>query len=174
MKHFYFLFGIILFSCQSTNLPRKSSEFILVRHAETIGKGATKVLNERGLDRAIDLSKLIESQNVTTIYSTDYPRTKQTAAASAKLKSLEVVIYDPRNLEEFATMLKTKHKNEIVLVVGHSNTTPALANALIERKEYEQFDETIYDQIIRVTVGEEANSHELQKYGQKSPRTKDE
>ena len=73
------------------------------------------------------------------VYSTDYNRTLETATPVSQLKSLDIKSYDPRNLVEFATKLKTKNH---VLVVGHSNTTPELlalmggANVTIDESEY--------------------------------------
>ena len=57
----------------------------------------------------------------------------------AAQKSVDLQSYDPRNLVEFATQIKTLNH---VLVVGHSNTTPELLRLMggqdinIEESDY--------------------------------------
>ena len=74
------------------------------------------------------------------IYSTNYHRTIETALPTAKANDLEIIYYDPRNMDIDTFMEKTKGKT--VLIVGHSNTTPTLANKIIEEDKYSQIDET--------------------------------
>ncbi len=57
-----------------------------------------------------------------------------------------ISIYDPKNLNQFAELL-TSGKLKRIVVVGHSNTTPALANLLIKQDKYKILDESEYDKI---------------------------
>ena len=77
-----------------------------------------------------------------------------TASPTAKSKELEIQLYDPRGLydEEFreATAGKT------VLVVGHSNTTPAFVNAILGEDRYEDMDDMDNSSLYVVTkIGEQ-------------------
>ena len=102
-------------------------EIYLVRHAEK-QKGDDPALTEAGKARAETLAELLSDKGLTEIYSTDYKRTRETAAPIAERTRLEVQLYDASDLEAFAEVLKSKQG--VLLVVGHSNTTPPLAAAL--------------------------------------------
>ena len=116
----------------------------LVRHAEKAKDGTRDpALTDAGNARAKKLSTLLRAKNITRIFSTDYQRTQQTAAPIAKVLDLQIESYDPRDLKGFAAKLKAQHGN--ILVVGHSNTTPALANALGDSRS--AIDETVYDRL---------------------------
>ena len=93
-----------------------------VRHFEK-QLGDNPSLTETGKARAEALAAFFSDKSLTHVYSTAYNRTLETATAVAQLKSLQVQTYDPRNLSRFAIKLK---KQDHVLVVGHSNTTPEL------------------------------------------------
>jgi phosphohistidine phosphatase SixA len=54
--------------------------------------------------------------------------------------------YDPKNQVAFAEQLKAM-KGKIVLVVGHSNTTPALVNLLIGTAKYANLADNEYNKI---------------------------
>ena len=103
-------------------------ELILVRHFEKVADIDNPGLTEQGHIRAKKLAEILDKSDITKIYSTDYNRTKQTAIPVSKRKELEVNHYDPRNLKRFASILLTSQEN--ALIVGHSNTTPALIKLL--------------------------------------------
>ena len=92
---------------------------------------------------------LLSAVDISMIYSTDYERTIKTAEPTAKMKSLDIEIYEPSELESFAKKLLNDRKN--VLIVGHSNTTPILAGLLCGRK-YGAMHESIYNRIYQVVI----------------------
>jgi 2,3-bisphosphoglycerate-dependent phosphoglycerate mutase len=101
----------------------------LVRHAERDtdhpdDPGLTPV----GRDRAEALARLLADAGITRIHSTDTRRTRDTAAPLARLLSLPVELYDASDLSSLARALLEEPGRH--LVVGHSNTTPTLAEAL--------------------------------------------
>ena len=67
-------------------------------------------------------------------------------------KELKIEYYNPNNLEQFSKLLKNLKKD--VLVVGHSNTTCALAGLLIG-EEIGEFDLNIYNRVYQVVVSNE-------------------
>ena len=79
-----------------------------------------------------------------------------TAQPTATQNDLQVQLYDPTNLynEEFqqATSGKT------VLIVGHSNTTPAFVNAIVGSNRYDEIDDSKYGYlyVVKVDQGEAA------------------
>lgn len=132
----------------STASAQDGTLVFLVRHAERADDGAMTGsedphLSEAGLRRAHDLATLLRDAGITHIHSTDYRRTRETAAPLVRELGLPVAIYDTGNLEAFAQLLTSTPGRH--LVVGHSNTTPALATALggnphggIESMEYDR------------------------------------
>ncbi len=105
----------------------------LVRHAERADDGMMTGeedphLSEAGFTRAQQLADLLRDVSLTHIHSSNYIRTRETAAPTASQAGLEVATYDARALEDFAMELKATPGRH--LVVGHSNSTPQLVAAL--------------------------------------------
>jgi probable phosphoglycerate mutase len=108
--------------------PAPESIFFLVRHAEKVDQSDASPLTEEGQARARALADLLRDAGVTQIYSSDFVRTRETAAPLARAQGLEVELYDTHRLAELAeTLLASPGR---YLVVGHSNTTPELAGLL--------------------------------------------
>lgn len=108
---------------------------ILVRHAEksTVG-GTDPDLSDAGQARAKALVAAIADAHVTAIVTTTYKRTSQTAdpIAAAHNITIEKVGLDGGTAMHVAAVAAAvrKHPGEVVLVVGHSNTIPAIVTAL--------------------------------------------
>lgn len=117
----------------------------LVRHAEKTKDRPDPDLTEEGQARAIWLADQFEAGDLDHIHSSDYVRTRDTAAPTADKLGLDIEIYDPRDLDAMAEMLLAGQGAH--LVVGHSNTTPPLVEKLggdpgtpiIEATEYNRF-----------------------------------
>ena len=124
----------------------------LVRHAEKEVLADIPInpsLTRCGLERAENLAIFLEEVDLDAVYSTNYIRTKSTAQPTAKMQELEVKIYDPKKLKNFAKSLI--RRKEDALVVGHSNTTGVLAGLLVG-EEIGSFDEKIYNRIYQVVI----------------------
>ena len=118
------------------------STFYLIRHAEkdrTDPTDSNPELNQAGLGRAIKWEEVLQHVPLTAIYSTNYERTWMTAEPAAVNNDITIQEYDPSDLD-IPTFLKDNTGGH-VLVVGHSNTTPVLANALLGEDKYEQMDD---------------------------------
>ncbi len=149
MKHLLLLSLFILSGCQHqkevASEEGKASHvttFYLIRHAEKnqINMEGDPELNEKGLQRAENWAKVFKDVDFDAVYSTNYKRTIKTATPTAKTQNLEVKMYDPSNLYDQDFQKATNGKT--VLVVGHSNTTPQLANAILNQSKYKDLDET--------------------------------
>lgn len=141
-----------LWSCETrttdtqviTAADKTAATFYLVRHAEKELEGDDPALSEAGYARAEALSETLRGVKLSGIYSTDTRRTRDTAAPMAAFSGLSVQIYDGRDLVGFARLLSDVSGH--FLIVGHSNTTPDLANALggeggdpiVEADEYDR------------------------------------
>ncbi|WP_420386859.1 SixA phosphatase family protein [Roseivirga sp.] len=152
MKKFLVLLMIIGLSTGSALAQDNLTTFILVRHAE---KGnddpRDPSLSTEGEARAQKLAQVLADQNITAIYSTPFKRTQSTAAPLAKAKGLSVETYDFRS-QTFLQEMLDKHQGGTILISGHSNTTPMVANALIGSATFEQLDESEYGMIFIITV----------------------
>lgn len=124
----------------------------LVRHAEkalSTDNPKDPPLTPCGQQRAESLASFLGEVSLDAIYSSEYTRTKSTAQPTATTKQLEVKIYNPRELNDFAKLLIDR--KEDAFVVGHSNTTGTLAGLLVGQ-EIGTFDEAIYNRIYQVTI----------------------
>ena len=94
----------------------------------------------------------LSQAGIRAIYSTDYKRTRQTAQPLADRLGLTVQTYDAkRDLADFLKEVESNHIGEKVLIVGHSNTVPNMANILSGTESYQQFDDADYNHLIIVT-----------------------
>lgn len=135
-----------LSACASGPIPTTDPAIFLVRHAEK-QKGSDPALTDAGAARADRIAAQLEKAGIEKIYSTDYTRTRDTAAPLAEKLGLEIILYDPRDLPGFADHLNSE--NLTVLVVGHSNTTPSLVTLL--GGEATPIPESEYDRLYCLT-----------------------
>ena len=150
---FLFLCG----SCQPTQ--EKPPSFILIRHAEKmIASGNDPQLSSKGWQRANALVTIFEAVGIDAIYASPYLRAIDTAKPLAAAKQLEILNYAPDQLDKFAQKLLATYKGETVVIVGHSNTTPRLVNAL-SGTDYPDLDESEYDWIYFVEMSPEGTSN---------------
>jgi len=147
-----------IFSCngftsdgQSSDKDIATTTFVLVRHAEK-STGEDPELTAAGVARAAKLSKKLAGANVAAVYSTNTKRTMATATPTAKAKQLTVQTYDAGNPRGFAAELKKKHKGQTILIVGHSTSTPDLANALSGGGSFRAISEDDYGNIYTVKI----------------------
>ncbi len=110
---------------------------IVVRHAERADGGSTSMqaqtdplLSTEGEARARRLAAMLADAGITAIYATEYRRTQDTAKPLAQKLGIDVRVNKGQDTAGLVTTLKDKHKDDIVLVVGHSNTVPAVIKAL--------------------------------------------
>ena len=147
--------------------PDTTTTFILVRHAETTGVGNNPVLSADGEIRANELTRIMTEVDLDAIYSTNFNRTMQTTQATASAKGLTVSEYDPFNPVMLIDNVLEEFPEGIVLVVGHSNTTAALLNAMTGSNNFADIPEDQFDNLYIVHVSERGKSKVIHlKYGE--------
>lgn len=152
MKRLFTILLITGLSLSSALAQNDLTTFILVRHAEKANDDPRNPsLSEIGLARANKLMEVLQSNDITAIYSTPYKRTQSTVAPIAKAKGLTVEDYNFQSPTFIQEMLD-KHKGGIILVSGHSNTTPMVANKLLGEEKFALLDENEYSKIFIITV----------------------
>lgn len=103
---------------------------ILVRHAEKLDSSDDPLLSPAGEERAKRLAAMLKDAGVAAVVTTEYKRTQLTAAPLVKALHLVPEILSAKKPEETVAVLKKKHAQDVVLVVGHSNTLPPLIQKL--------------------------------------------
>ncbi|WP_282135723.1 SixA phosphatase family protein [Seonamhaeicola maritimus] len=148
MRFLLLIFVVILTSCGKTkeaNISHNSdaSTYYFIRHAEKDRSNPDDKnphLTDKGLQRAENWSKILDSIKFDLIYSTDYNRTKETAKPTALKNNIEITIYQPHPINAGAFLKNTNGKT--VLIVGHSNTTPSFVNAILKKQKYNIIEDT--------------------------------
>jgi broad specificity phosphatase PhoE len=85
-------------------------------------------LSAAGHERAARLAAMLRSADIRNIFSTEYVRTRQTAAPIAEALRLEIVAISGRDPD--ALLAKVRQVRGNVLIVGHANTVPDLLKGL--------------------------------------------
>ena len=130
---------------------------IFVRHAEKATMPTDDPgLSEAGKMRAVELARQLSEADVVAgidaIYSTSYRRTEETVQPVATALGLPITSYDASNTETIMDEIVRQHKGKIVLVVGHSNTVPALIGNMGASKNVPEIDEGEYDNLYLVSI----------------------
>jgi broad specificity phosphatase PhoE len=108
---------------------------ILVRHAEKASETETDPpLSERGRARAAALAHALRDARLTAVIVSERRRTQETAAPATP----EGIVADTISIRDgvagharaVAARIRGRHAGGTVLVVGHSNTIPAVMTAL--------------------------------------------
>lgn len=132
-----------------------SAHVFLVRHAEKLTDSSDPALSERGEQRALALARLLGQADIKHVHSTDFVRTRATAQPLAAKLAVEVNIYDHRDLAALADQVRKSGGRHVI--VGHSNTTPAVVNLLGGTPGADINEESEYDRLYLVTIDAQGN-----------------
>jgi broad specificity phosphatase PhoE len=152
-------------SSRAAEPPAPAGVVYLVRHAEK-ENGDDPALTAAGRARAEALAARLEGRGIERVLATDTRRARETAAPVAKRLGLSVDLYDPGKLPELAAEVRRAGRS--VLVVGHSNTTPALVLAL-GGEPGPPIAEDEYDRLYRVELA--GGATELERIDRKAEVT---
>lgn len=137
------LIMVWLAACTTTIKP-----VYLLRHAEK-GPGSDPDLTPAGQARAQELLRMLENVAVNTIYSTDTNRTRQTVQPLATGKSLTIQIYSGPSI---ANTILSGSKEQIAVIVGHSDTVPELIIAFGATPPYTHIPANEFDNLFLLIV----------------------
>jgi broad specificity phosphatase PhoE len=127
---------------------------VLVRHAEKETNVADPPLTEAGRERAETLANMLAEVGITTIFTSEYKRTRETAAPLAKRLGLTVTVVPAKDLDALLSKVRALPAGGRALIVGHSDTVPALAHRLTGAKVAELTDAD-YDRLYVATIGKD-------------------
>jgi len=111
---------------------------VIVRHAEAVpGSGTDPVLSAAGSARAGALAGALKDAGVKAVITTQYQRTALTGRPLADALNVplvkETIAGGPAGLDAYARKavetVHAKYAGGTVVIVGHSNTVPALVEA---------------------------------------------
>lgn len=111
--------------------PASAQEAIyIVRHAERADQSADSGLSTKGVGRAYRLRDMLHDAGITRIFTTEFKRTIETAQPLASEHHLTPQPIAASDIDGLVSKVTGVGPRDRVLVVGHSNTVPALLNAL--------------------------------------------
>ena len=151
-----FILAIAFLSCSSIydtqpeENPPVQTVIYLIRHAEKADNSANPNLSPAGLQRAQAWASILQDVPFEAVYSTNFNRTTQTAQPLADANAKSVTVYNHANFSLQELIAQYPGKN--IFVVGHSNTIPALVNALLGSTVYPDMAETEFGNLYKVTV----------------------
>lgn len=135
--------GILLASLAWPPVAEAQKLVIVVRHAERADGGAgtasmtgapaDPLLSAAGEARAARLAGLLAESGITAIFATEFKRTQDTAKPIAAKLGLTTQTVKAADTAGLLAALKASHGNDIVLIVGHSNTMPEIIKGLTGR-----------------------------------------
>ena len=165
-KHLLLLF-IVLISCNS-NIKKEetaaTTTYYLIRHSEKIRTDTSNKnpsLNEIGLKRAEKWAEYFKNIHLDAVYSTNYNRTMQTSKPTAESKKLAIINYNPKNM--YDSVFQKNSEGKTVLVVGHSNTTPAFANKILGKKKFKDLDDKDNSSLFIITITKKGKTSKVEK-----------
>ena len=166
-------------SCNCGPMPEAAEVTVyVIRHAEKqVADGASPMamdmaddppLSSAGQLRAMGLAEDLPVRELDAIYVTRTKRSHDTASAVIALTGIEPIYYPPQDVDGLVARLRKRH-GERVLVVGHSNTIPALLQALGVQEPIEIADDQ-YGDLWIVTVNASGTSLEVRRFGESVER----
>ncbi|MFN5557390.1 MAG: SixA phosphatase family protein [Chryseotalea sp.] len=133
---------------------QETTTFILIRHAEKVKDNTSDPdLSPEGKQRAEALATMLERSAIASIYSTNFKRTQQTVLPVAQAKGLAIQTYQHAEIN-WLQKIARENPGKIILMVGHSNTIPDIANTLLGEKKFEQYPDTLYNQMLVIPYSE--------------------
>jgi broad specificity phosphatase PhoE len=148
---------LIALSAASAQVAETSTTIIVVRHGEkAVEPKDDPTLSPAGEARAMALADAVRGAGISAIYSTAWKRTQSTARPTSEQLKIPVTTFDAPPGERdyggiYAAELLAKHRGRVVLVVGHSNTVPAILRGL-GIADAPMIPDAEYDNLFVVTI----------------------
>jgi broad specificity phosphatase PhoE len=124
---------------------------VVVRHAEKAASdGKDPDLSPTGRARAEALARILKDSGITTIFTTEFKRTEETAAPTATSAHVTPTVVAAKDTAGLIAKLHQLNGN--ALVVAHGNTIPDIVKALGIDMAI-QIPEDDYTELLIVTLG---------------------
>lgn len=139
----------------------------LVRHAEK-DTGKNPILTEKGMQRSGVLMRIMKEKKISHIYVTQYRRTQLTGDSLYKMMHIDTVHYlaDTTGNDLVSKINEKKDWGRSILIIGHSNTIPALIRKLgVKNFIVKEIPETEFDNLFMITYKKHQPKLTVTKYG---------
>lgn len=141
----------------------------IVRHAEkdTVG-GNNPAISATGKERAGDLYRILKDKNIDLIMTTQFKRTGMTADSLRIYEKVDSILYkaDATGADFLKTLNERAGNAKSILVVGHSNTLPAIIRQLgVTSYMMKELPETEFDNLFVVKQKKGMAFLQQKKYG---------
>ena len=147
-----------LFVPPASAASSKITTLVIVRHAEkATDDPRDPTLSPAGQERAEELAKVLGGASVSAVYVTEFKRTRLTAEPTAQHFNLTIHAQPRAEMtpdvyaRDLMPKILKKHSGKVVLIVGHSDTVPAIVKVLTGRT-VPPIDETEFDRLYVVEV----------------------
>ncbi len=156
--------------------PLADTIVLVVRHAEKTGPSGDVPLSEAGAARARALVDIGRAAGVTAVITTQFQRTRQTGAPLAESLGITPQVIDVKggvaeHTKAIADTIRARYAGKTVLVVGHSNTVPAIVRAL-GGPAFPDICDDIYDDLFTVVLSPDGGARVVHsRYGAPSAAT---
>lgn len=149
---FFLLLGAAFVSYRSAT----TTTIVLVRHAEKVmGTIDDPPLAAEGVRRAERLAQMFgevkAGNGLEAIYVSDTKRSQQTVAPLVSRLGINPIVYAPADVDGTVRKVLRDHRGGRALIVGHSNTIPAMIQKLTGQT-VPPIGEEEYDDVYVVTV----------------------
>jgi phosphohistidine phosphatase SixA len=155
MKHYLVPLALIFILLSIAAYPQDANSvgtIFVVRHAEKQSDAADTPLSNKGHSRAACLAQTLRDSHIGAILTTQYIRTQQTAAPTAREANVSPRQLDAKSTQETVSDARLAAAKGNVLIVGHSNTVPALLTAF--GAPVVTIPDSSYDQLFIFNVGD--------------------
>jgi broad specificity phosphatase PhoE len=159
MKSRFVAIIFALVSFISVSAQQKLTTFILIRHAEKMqgssmnDNSKNPILSEAGRKRAESLVTIFKNTSLQAIYSTAFIRTRDTVNPLAKANGMSILNYEAFKPEAIDRIFG-EFEGGTILMCGHANDIPWIANYLTGTEKFKTFDDADYNNILVVSVVE--------------------
>jgi broad specificity phosphatase PhoE len=163
MKRLLLALGLLAVSSLQLAAQRTEPVVVyLVRHAERVDDSDDSPLSAAGEARARTLASMLRDAGLTHIHSTDYRRSRGTAAPVAVATGAGMELYDQNDIGALAAYVGGQRGRH--LVIGHSNTLRETVGAL-GGEPGPEIAQDEYDRLYILTLTEGGTSTVLLRYG---------
>jgi phosphohistidine phosphatase SixA len=134
----------------------QSGSIFLVRHAEKASTDRDTALSDAGFKRAECLAKTLRDVQIKSGFVTEFKRTQQTAEPEVKQAGITATVVPAADTAQTTALAKKAAISGNVLIVGHSNTIPQIAQSLAGDAKPNPMPDSEYDRLTIITFASDS------------------
>jgi phosphohistidine phosphatase SixA len=123
----------------------------LLRHAERSGPNLEDPITSAGRERAELVARMFREAGVSRIYTSEFLRTRQTAAPLSKLLGIEAIVVKGGDAKAVVEALSSVPAGTAAVAVRHSGEIERTVELLNASLKIPKIEETEYDRLLILT-----------------------